>query len=549
MKKILIGIFVTILFITPSCVKEKLNVDTKKVTKWDRPLFLDAPVAKATFSTKELLGRLADSVKKYIYVDEQDVLTIKYKDSVQAVWKDVLDLDDISFSNELNLGSAKKNVEQMQMQMQIKKRFTQKIKINSNSSQRFDKMVIHSADLLLNLDFPKGVTGKANIKFPEFTKQTDTLSFSYDLPTNNVTESKNIGGYELIFKHNAQKDSSYITMQIDISLTDIGSSLPSSLKLKTEMELKNIIPKVVFGYFGKINIVDQQDRLRFNFFEDFKVVDIVQFYEMFVGIQFDNYFGVPFNGKLKKTSLTRKNTRETKALYFKNNVADSNEVFVSPATYGNDIQPKRNKITFDRNTSNIVEALNFFPDRFNYHLIFEINPDDDKTIPNFVTNENKILGNIFVEIPLYFKTTNYVRTDTINNFTVFKEIDDNVLKYLDSLSLGLHFYNRLPFDLDAQVYFATATGSKVDSLYSQMMPILRGVEMDKNGKLTKIGETKVQVGLTKDKVKKYKDLGVEKLLITTKINTSNGGRDFVKLYGSSGLDCNVFVSVKSSKQD
>lgn len=546
MKKIIIGIFIISLFFTVSCVKENLNVDTKKITKWDRPLFLDAPIAKANFSTSDLIGRLADSLKEHIYVNEKGVLGVKYKDSIQAVWHNIVELQDISFSKEMNLGSAKKNTRKQQ---QINKSFTQKIVINTDPSQRFDKMLIHSADLLLNLSFPEGVRGKVNIKFPEFTKQTDTLSFSYDLPRNGVAETKDISGYELLFKHSPNKDSSYITMQINILLTDIGTSLPSSLNIKTKVDLKNIVPKVIFGYFGKNNIVDQQNKLEFNLFEDLQVADLIQFHEMFVEIRFDNYFGIPFNGKLKKSLLTRQKTGETKKLTFKSNHEESNVVFVSPATYGKDIQPKQNRIMFDKSTSNIVDAVNFFPDLFDYRLIFEINPDDDKTILNFVTNDNKILGNVFVRVPFYLKTKKYIRTDTINNFTTFKNIDDNVLKYLDSLALGLDFYNKFPFDLDAQVYFANATGLIIDSLYSQMMPILRGVEIDANGKLTKIGETKVQVSLTKDKVKKYKDLRVEKLLITTKTRTSNDGKDFVKLYESSGLDCNVFVSVKSSKQN
>lgn len=537
MKKLNLLIFFIIMLFFTNCIKEDVKIDTDKITKWDRPLFLDAPVAKASFYATEMIGRLNDSIKKYVFIDNDGIVSIKYKDSIESVWNDIVKIRNVYFKNNILLKNAKNS--------KAEKIVIKKLLINQKPTQRFDEMTINTADFLLNLKFPDGVKGKVDIRFPELTKNNNPLVFSYNLPSSNVSENKDISGYNIKFKHNADKDSSFINMELIFNITELGSIL--SPNIETEISIKNIVPKVMFGYFGKERILDEKKSLVFGFFEDFKAIKIVEFKDITVTAKFDNYFGVPFNGKVKNAILTCRETSEELPLIFKQNSLDSNTVFISPATYSNNIEPKENTVILDKTTSNIVQALNFFPDKLAYNMVFETNPNDDKTITNFVTSDNKILGNIFIEIPLWIRTKTYTRTDTINKFELFKNMDDNVVKYLDSVALGFDFYNKFPFELEAQVYLATANGFVVDSLFDNLKPILKTAKVDDNGKTITIGETKIAVKLTQKQVEKYKNQQVEKLLLFTKSITANDGKEFVKIHKDSGIKCNIFLSVKSSK--
>ncbi len=527
----------TLLFVT-SCVKDTVTVDEDILLKLDKPVSIAGPVIKGKFLASEMITRLDKKLQGYVVINDDGLVTIHYSDSLLAEWNDVVKVADINFNKNIKLTGTKKSTI---------KEIEEDLVFNQKPTQRFDKMDVDSGTLNLKLDFPN-IKGTVDITFPNLTKDNKPLKRTYALPsTKNVNENIELNGYHIKFKHNASKDKSMLTMQMKVTIIDNGTV--TKPLINTSVNVNNIVPKVLFGYFGNEDIINKESSFVFNFFEDFEAVNIIDFKEMSVTAQFDNYFGVPFNGHIENPVIINRKTNDKLNIIYQETGNAKNTVFVEPATYTDNVEPKHGMVIADNTNSNITDGLNFFPDKLTYKMICNINPNNDPNTTNFITSDNKILGNMLIDIPLWLKTDEYKRQDTIKDVSFFKDFEEKQIKYIDYVTLGFDFFNSFPIDIDAEIYAANAEGDIIEPVFEGSKKFVISGKTNAEGKVTEVGKSEFIVTLNQDQVRRFKEQKAEQFIIKTKSITEDNGVKFVKIYENTGIELFLYISVKSKEQN
>lgn len=519
-----------------SCVERDVIIDTDELTTWDRALNIDIPLANAYFNSHDLIERIGDSLQDYIKVCDDGLLCIKYKDSIYTVWEDIVQINEVNFQKDYSVYSLKKSTKSTIS-------YEDKIKINQFSIQRFDSTYIAEGTLTMNIQFPQNYTGSVTFSFPELVKNGNKLSYTYNIAEDrNPIINADLSDYFLEFKHG--EDSSYITLSVVANVTADGNTTSTVNDIiSVSLYMPPFSPKILFGYFGNINVFDQDQNMSFHFFEDMKMDTVVEFKEIEMIIEFNNYFGTPFNGIMTNAKLTRDDFNGTLDV----DLQGDNVFPVEKADYiSQSVVPYYYSRLIDTTNSNIKEAVNFYPDNLDYHMVIEINPDNDSEQINFVTQDNYIAGNTYVIIPLWFRTSAYNRIDTIN-FKISSLLGKDRVDYVKYVELSFNFENYFPFELNAQAYPIDLYGNIIDTLFEEDQQLIESGILNSSDSVISASETNVTIHIDQDQLIKYRDENVENILLATRTITSNNGDVFVKLYDIYGISFKLTMSVTSDE--
>ena len=531
--KVLLPLFIIFVITITGCFKDDVDIDVEKLTELG-PIEFTAPLVNVSIKAEELLERLSDSVKNNIHIEDDGLITIKYKDSTITVWDEIVELEEVNYTFDYPVSSLLKSTN-------TDFNAEERLLINTSADQRLDTMLIQSSMLTLNLNFPTdGFVGDLVVTFPELTMNNTALSFTYDISQTAEPKTQDLTGYRLQFSHNANLDSSYFTMAITGSINlEAGYSPTGTEEITAQLTLSNLVPEVVYGFFGQDTVLNKDVSFNFYLYEELGVEGMIEFYDFQLKVEFDNYFGLPYNGILEKAVLSNSNTEESININF----LENNTIFVEPATYSNSVIPTFNSFDINRSNSNIIDAINMYPNRVDYKVIVETNPNDINAI-NFVTQKNQLAGNIYTMIPMWLRTAAYTRSDTIQNFNTFKDLSDDDIQYLESITLALWFNNYFPFELDAQLYFVDENYTVVDSVFQDGKEFLATGELSDQDIVVSAGETLKLIEISKENVEYYKAQNVSHIIFSSHTSTANDGADFVKLLDSYGIDFKIAVEIK-----
>ena len=517
------------------CMKDDVNIDSEKLGKFDRPLNIAAPLAKVNINASDLLNRLSDSISDFLFIDDDGLLNAQYHDSVNIVWDDIVKVDSVSYQQSFPIiippGSSSPTESYT---------YIEKIKINAEDYQRFDSMIIQSALLSLDVELPSELSGNVNITFPEISKDGEILQIDYNSQSGITHFENDLQDAHVHFKQ--ATDSSYITVEITPSNVQASGTTGGIFSLEFSFILAQVVPDITFGDFGSSKVIDQSNSMKINFFDDLEILGKVEFYDLQLDLVFDNYYGVNYTCEIDSAIVKNTNTQDTLSIKFK----DTNTLNVYAANYSNEIDPTLNTQRFDNTNSNLQDAVQILPNQLLYHVNVTTDAADPGEV-NFVTQKNKIVGLVNVNVPLWFRTQAYERIDTIKDFDINDMISDDNMDYLEKMELTFDFENRFPFDLDVQVYVTKENFEIVDSIFTDYQQFLVAGVLDENQKVIEPTETEdVVVEMTKEQVQFYKDNDVKSMLVKSKTITALNGTEFVKIYDSYGLSFKVDFEIISN---
>jgi len=108
-------------------------------------------------------------------------------------------------------------------------------------------------------------------------------------------------------------------------------------------------------------------------------------------------------------------------------------------------------IEFDKDDTNIEDLLVFPPPvKIRYSGSATINPSEDTTVINFVTNKSKIEGDLEIEIPIEFSASNLTFEDTVDIDFDDEDTDFN-FEDIEFTKIYLNIKNGFPLDLRFQM--------------------------------------------------------------------------------------------------
>jgi hypothetical protein len=529
---IFLAVAVLMLMLT-NCVKDEITLSDPSA--YNRPVNMAAPLFNAHFSIYDLLDRMDSN--DYIYVDDNNLINAKIDSTYEITYDSIIIFNDLKNINNYDITPVKASLI-----------FRDTIEAGTIEGQRFDKVTIKKGLMKIIVESPDGFSGDWTVKFPEIVLENgDTLSFSNTIGGITDDSIKLDKGIMKFFQTDADISSFEMITIVNPTIT----GMPSSTMLKVQVLLDNFIPEYIEGFFGEKVFIDVDDEIDLGFFNDMKIKDMIEFKDIQFHIITRNSFGIPLTISLDTILFKDSETNKEILLQIQNN----NKIELNPASYDNGVvNSKIDSLIINKDNSNIVEAVNMYPDKVHYRIkgISNLNIDPS-TIYNFVLNDgnNNLYTKVKVVIPFWFKTSNYNRIDTVQ-FNVREKINDSTtIDYLDKMHLYFTFNNGVPFNIYTQGYFVDDNFNVIDSVFVNNQQIWKSPAINADGAVQGQEETKVIITLDYEKVKKLYDRNSTQILL--KSTVKSGGLqqsptvpEFVKLYSHYFIDISMQFDIISS---
>lgn len=525
-------ILTAIVLLTTACFED--GIELKDPQKYDRALNLAGPIGDINLSTRALLDQLGSD--SYLLVDDEGLLHVQIDTSITASWEDIISINNMTTSRTYDIDPNKKAPVGP---------FYDTIVVNifsmGEDNQRFDRMLVETGQMGIAVTLPNNFEGSYTITIPEIT---NAAGDPVVLPTRNFNDATpiepiDIANDSILFKNIDGK--SFITIVTEVDVTNVSGS-PASTEMQVDVTIQNFKPAYVEGYFGKMNVLEQTREQRFDFFSTFNFADMVQFQEISLELNIDNYFGIPLI--LNIDSLVFENT-ENGTLEHIN--IDGNSIDVDRAISPD--QPSSNQLLINNSNSNLIDGINLGPDRVFMAFVGQTNPNGETAQPNFINTTTQVSAEVLIDIPFWFKTSLYERTDILS-FDVAGLFEDSTqVDMVENIDLYLNFENGFPFNIQAQFIMANDKGVEIDSLFNQDggVFIWESGQLDAQGKVIAPTNTAINISIDNALVKKLYNNQSTQIYIRSRISTGDKDNpEFVRLYDYYSIKGNLTFEVKSS---
>ena len=525
-------------FLLPaSCVKDEPEIDGLEYT---RPLNIAAPVSTIAADYYTFLKRIAYNSpdnRPEIREAEDGMLYVIYHKDYEVKWNDVLNLNDVFW----NTMTPMPLVEGSQIHQQMENR----VLLNSDSTQRIDSAIIDQTSMTVKAE-PISVSGTGTLTIPEFRTNGEVLKVEWQL-SQGVNTTVDLKGYEMVPSQAA--DSSYVTPTLVLTGNTTATSLDTYFDFN--MTMTEILPQVIFGYFGSKEVYNENSDMGLDFFDSYDLSENIEFTGAYIGLTVDNWTGTPFDVTM---DIMRFKTRKESAdsVHKINFFNMDNTLFVDQVAHENyrpngNYDPCHNSYQLDESNSDVDELLRYDPISYKYNMTVVSNPNGDEGKENFLTQETTLQYHTDVYVPLWMRITDLDRTDTIDFDLNSIILDKDNADYIDTMALYFTFSNGFPVTMLAQAYLVDERNNVVDVLFSQQEEVWSMPNVDADNRVTTRSKTERKAVMLGDKIKKCSEADVKKILLKTLGNTGTGSDDdhYFKFYKDYGLDMKFSFEVVS----
>jgi len=503
-----------------------------------RPWNIALPLFNAHIQATDLLSKLDSN--SLIKVRDDGVIYIEMDTAYSVGIDEIIKFDKMEVENTYDIFSSVKA-------QSFESTYIDTIPVAIIEDQDFDSILIRSAIAEIDLNFPDGLTGTYSITIPEVILESGkVMEFAGAIGENGVQTIALDASTMRLIKNDLGTSSFTLVSKY---IVDQPVGIPSSTQLSFKFRILDFIPGRMWGYFGTQNVLNLEETIDIDLFSDLNLVDVVELKEFNVVLDIKNYFGIPFIISFDSLVFNRTEPQDEVIV----DMGENNEIIVSPGIYGTPVAPSSDSISINTENSNIIDAINLFPDKIFYKVSANINPQGP-TEKNFLINntKEKFFLNTKIQVPFWFRSDNYRRTDTIG-FIIrdIVEKEEN-LDYVEHLTLFFDFENGFPFSLSSQAYLATEDDVVVDSLFK----FENATDESYDGAGRKIiwkassgstpGITDVEVVLDSETVKTMHKENVTKILLSTRLTTGSlEDPEFVKLTKDNYIKMDVAFELKS----
>lgn len=522
------------LLLPASCIKDEPEIDNLEYT---RPLNVTAPIAVITSDYYTFLKRIAhnevgDNAPE-ILEDEDGMLYVIYRKDYEVKWNDVLNLNDVSWNTTtlmpLSVGTP------------IAYKMENPITLNSDSTQRIDSALISQTTMTVTAK-PIDVDGEGTLTIPEFSLNGEVLTVKWPL-SEGCNTSVDLKGYDMVPSQST--NSSYVTPTLILDGVATANSLDNEFDFN--MSMTEIVPQVIFGFFGTKEVYNENSDMGLDFFESYDFTENIEFTGAYIGLTVDNWTGTQFDVKM---DIMRFMTRKDSALKI-NFFNMDNTLFVDQVSHedyqpGGQYTPCHNSYELNDSTSDVDELLRYDPISYRYNMTVVSNPKGE-TKENFLTQETMLKYHADVYVPLCMRIKDVEHTDVVDFDLNSIILDQENADFVDTMALYFTFNNGFPVTLLAQAYLVDEYDNVVDSLFSKQEAVWKMPKTDANDRITDWNKTSIKSVMTSEKIKRCSEANVKKILLESVSNTGSGNDDrFFKFYKDYGMDMKFSFEIVSN---
>ncbi len=520
------------------CVSDTINLDDISDDA-TRAYSIDVPGGTIRGSVMDIFEELdSDSI---IEVDEDGLLWFYYEQEFTQNWQDVLTLNTISGGFYFDLSPY---LIAAPLESAIRVQYAENIVLTNEQDVRLDTIQWKDGDFGFTFETSSSAIDSVIITIPQLYVNDEVYTDTLTASAFNTPYSLDLTNCLMDFTKNDGELNS-ISLITDVILKEDANTY-SSADLSVSYELGNLGLDKAIGYFGTRIITDENKDVEFDAFDyNFLSADLA-LKDLVLQVNAENSFGIPVEIYSSDILFTNTDTNEEKDIVIED---DSNIIYLENYKEGSSEVPAT---TFELNSdnSNIEDLFNisdFAPNKVSSHIQIISNPNDyDEGF--FITDTSTVKTSIKMNVPLWFKTSNYTRMDTIafnyNEDINDEDEDESLSDNLQSLSVNFDVENGLPFDIKLQVYFTDENYIKVDSLFTSEddVPFIESAVLDDSDRYSASTTSSFEAEINSDKLELWEDKDVKYAII--KLMGVTDDEDYVKLCTDNFINITLSLSAE-----
>lgn len=281
----------------------------------------------------------------------------------------------------------------------------------------------------------------------------------------------------------------------------------------------------VEGYLGQVPFSGGRDTVNIDFFETYTNGEIY-FADPSVRFFIDNSFGVPTRAIVNDFFVE---TLSGHQLLVESPLIESGVEFPFP-TLQQIGQTAKGEVLVDGNNSNIDTLLSAQPIRVVYDVDALINPEANPAISGFITDSSFFNVQMEVLIPLFGRADRFTATDTL-------DFDIGNIEDIITAEFKIITENELGVDVAVQAYFLDDQKNVIDSLFTDLVPLVKGAVVDQAGVST--ASTSVTTFVNFDEARVEKVQQAPFLVIEAQFSTETNGQQSVRIQNTQGISVRI----------
>lgn len=345
-----------------------------------------------------------------------------------------------------------------------------------------------------------------------------------------IADTIAIDGYnvDLTGRYHDKVNTFYNTLRLRIDSSGRLEHLSLEDSIYIRYGIYNVIPDYVRGYLGQQTFKIGLDTIAFDMLKNISGSLLLD--NVLVNLEIKNGMGLPGNIYIETLRAINSKTKIIKPL---TGSVLNTMIPVNPAT-DNPLKPTITSIKLDQNNSNIKDLLQILPDKFEYELKVETNPNGKTSTDQFVYYKSGINADLNIEMPLYASIKGLTIQDTFHLDE--KQSTNTALGRIKKTTLYMQVENTFPFDMDMQFYLLNEINQITDSIFvSGKNHISAGVIDYQSGKVTAPSMSRIVVDINENQ---WNQLQRTKRMLTKAILDTKGSDKF-KIYSNYGLKINM----------
>ena len=369
--------------------------------------------------------------------------------------------------------------------------------------------------LLSGLDFQYRFTGLNTYEISDDSRVEVTHNRNENQPISLVNRYTN---FDEIRNDTNPVDDSLNVVQFELNVRNVvltpGESITNNTPVNVNVSTIDIDVRTFFAVTGSFTQqefeIDNQT-VEFSGLEDF--TGTIEFQDPRVEMYVESYLGFPVNVDLNGIQvITSSNPAGLPLVITDNSISEINAVDVFEPFYQN-LSPKFDTISINKNTSNIVDIFSEIPTEFiiNTTASIENLPGSFATIP--LNNDDP-----FVNVSGLAILPLDARISDVEQELDFEGIDVDELDDGETLQIQINYKNSIPLEISATIGFVSVEG---DTTFADNSLLLgKNVETDQFDNIDESTLAPATYELDEDEVNLFLD--AETVIVTLNLNSPPG---------------------------
>lgn len=339
--------------------------------------------------------------------------------------------------------------------------------------------------------------------------------------------NRNLNGVTMILD-NSVPDTSFLPMTYELFLINSGNPVNPDDFLDIQLNFVNISYNTIFGYVGDWDLLISRDTIEVEVYNE--GLDEGEFFFASPEVTFTvkNSYGVPVDLYFNEVT-TYSDIREIETNL---NLMDFDPFSIQAPDLDNIGSDVISTGSINKDNSNLVAAIETFPNEFRYDISAVTNPGGGM---NFVTDTSRMEVDFEVLLPIWLRANGIAAEDT-TEFNYYDEIGEDA-DIVDYLRMTMDATNGIPLEVGLQAYFLDDNYVVLDSLFADEILLLPPALTEEDSIVSNEVYSR-SVEFTKAKIEGIKP--ATWILTRAYINTSDAKEDgYAKFYSNYFIDFKI----------